>query len=101
MHHKSFDVQVFDTVDVVALYLGKTLDFKQMPKIKAIVEFLVGNSETFSFDDEARLLKIQQMLIKKLPWLGSVRYNRKELDKMIKNLVHNHGISLKLSNSTD
>ncbi len=85
---------VFNTVDVVALYLRKTFDHKQMKEIRKIVDFLTGNGDTFTYDDTPRLLKIQHILVKQFFWLGSVRYNRSELENMIKNLIHNHGITL-------
>lgn len=99
MNTANSDEQVFDTVDVVALYLGKTFSLKQMPKIKAVVEFLVGEGGTFSYDDIDRHLKIQQCLSKKFSWLKDVRYNRKDIEKMIQNIIHNHGETIKLTSA--
>ncbi len=90
------EVRVFNTVDVVALYLHKTFDHKQMKEIKKIVEFLIGDGDSFTYDDVPRLLLVQQKLVKQFPWLASVRYNRSDLENMIKNLVHNHGSNLEL-----
>lgn len=87
---------VFNTVDVVALYLSKTFDHKQMKEIKKIVEFLIGKGDSFTYADKDSLLKIQQILIKQFPWLGAVKYNRTEIQSKIDNLIRNHGLTLKV-----
>ena len=88
--------RVFNTVDVVALYMHKTFDHKQMKEVKKIVDFILGDGDSFTYDDTPRLLCVQQILAKQFPWLTSIRYNRSELENMIKNLVHNHGSSLEI-----
>ena len=94
---KKPEKQVFNTVDVVALYLHKTFDHKQMKNVKEIVDFLIGNGDSFTYDDVPRLLLIQQKLCKQFPWLASVRYNRSKAKEMIENLIHNHGETLLIS----
>ena len=89
--------KVFDTADVVALYLGKTFSHKQMPKIKAVVEFLVGNGANFTYTDKVLHNKIQNILVKKYEWLGSLRYNHADFENWKDNIIHNHGEELTLS----
>ncbi len=89
--------QVFETVDVVALYLGKVFDRKRMPKIKAVVSFLTGNSENFSYGDKAKHNTVRQLLFKQYQWLGSLHYNRKEYESWMKNIISNHGKTLEIS----
>ena len=94
------DVRVFNTADVVALYLGKVFDRKSMPEIRNIVEFLVGGGDSFFYSDTDKHNKVCQILFKQHQWLGSVHYNRERITEMVANLVHNHGGSLKLGKPT-
>ena len=49
----------FETTEIVALYLGKSFGVKQMPKIKQLVEFLIGSSEGFDFKNENLGLRVK------------------------------------------
>lgn len=91
------EIHVFNTVDVVALYLGKFFYHGQEPKIKEIVEFLIGNGDSFTYDDTPRLLLVQQKLAKKFQWLASVRYNRDKMKSINDNLIRNHGLTLEVA----
>lgn len=94
--YQKAEVRVFNTVEVVALYMGKTFDHRQMKEIKKIVDFLIGKGDSFTYEDTSRLLKIQQILVKQFPWLRSVKYNRTEIQSKIDNLIQNHGLTLKV-----
>ena len=88
--------KVFKTEDVVALYLCKTFNLKQMPKIKEIVEFLLGSASNFDYSNVDTMNQIHEKLIKQFEWLGSLRYNRKELEKWLENIIRTHGSALTL-----
>jgi hypothetical protein len=88
--------QDFNTEDVVALYLCKTFKLNQMPKIKEVVEFLLGSASNFDYNNVATMNQIHEKLIKQFRWLGSLRYNRKELEKWLENIIHSHGPTLTL-----
>ena len=88
----------FETTEIVALYLGKSFGVKQMPKIKQLVEFLIGSSEGFDFKNENLMNKIRELLLlnKDLAWLKTLSYNRKEFEKWIANIKKTHGEKFKL-----
>ncbi len=83
--------KTFETVDIVALYLGKTFSHKQMKEIRKIVEFLVGTSDGFGYENVAVMNEIRRLLDQKLQWLSSVRYTRDGFEAWIKNIIRNHG----------
>jgi len=89
--------KTFDTIDVVALYLGKTFGNKHMPEIKKIVKLLIGTDDNFSFGNVAQMNQIRQLLDQKFSWLASVRYNRSDFENWKNNIIHNHGKELTLS----
>lgn len=96
MPKKKVERHVFDTVDIVALYLGKELYRGQLAKIQEIVEFITGDTTIFTFEDEARHNKIQQWLFTQFKWLGDMHPKYSEVEKWMANIISNHGVSLKL-----
>lgn len=97
MPTKKVETRVFNTIDVVALYLAKTYYHGQMQKIREIVEFLVGSSHSFTLVDTERQNIIRPMLLKDHEWLGSLRKDHGDPEDWMKNIVRNHGASLKIS----
>ena len=90
------DRHFFNTVDIVALYLGKEFYRGQLDKIQEIVEFITDDNTKFTFEDVSRHNKIQQWLFNQFKWLGDLHPNYSEFEKWMANVIRNYDARLKL-----
>ena len=93
---KKPEYHVFNTVDIVALYLRKDFYIGQENKLSEIVSFLMGKEMKFNPKDDNLHNKVRQILVKQFEWLGSLRYNPDEYPTWIGNIIRNHKLTLKV-----
>ena len=83
----------FKTRDVVALYLGKYRNIKQINVMNKIGALLTGITD-FSYLMEDHRIKANIVLASQHKWLPSLEYNREDYGKWIANIEDNHGENL-------
>lgn len=90
------EARVFNTVDIVALYLCKDFYLGQNKRLSEIVSFLLGKNIEFNPNDKKTHNSVRKILVKQFEWLGSLRYNHDEYPKWIENIIRNHKLELKV-----